>query len=68
MAERLKAISERTMITQSRLVHRALELLFAEYPEPQPKAGSKRARRRTDPLWWDFADLLDYQLSALDSI
>jgi predicted DNA-binding protein len=41
MAERLKAISERTMITQSRLVRRALELLFAEYPEPQAKPGGK---------------------------
>jgi predicted DNA-binding protein len=43
-AEKLKAISERTMITQSRLVRRALELLFAEYPEPQTKPGSKVRR------------------------
>jgi predicted DNA-binding protein len=41
MAERLKAISERTMITQSRLVRRALELLFVEYPEPQGKPGGR---------------------------
>jgi len=42
MAERLKAISERTMITQSRLVQRALELPFAEYPKPQ---SSSKARK-----------------------
>jgi predicted DNA-binding protein len=41
MAERLKAISERTMITQSRLVRRALELLFAEYPEPQTRPAGR---------------------------
>jgi predicted DNA-binding protein len=45
MAERLKAISERTMITQSRLVRRALELLFQEYPEPQPSKSSSKARK-----------------------
>jgi predicted DNA-binding protein len=45
MAERLKAISERTMITQSRLVRRALELLFAEYPEPQPSKPGRKARK-----------------------
>jgi hypothetical protein len=43
MAERLKAISESTMITQSRLVRRALELLFAEYPEPQPTKPAGKA-------------------------
>jgi predicted DNA-binding protein len=45
MAERLKAISERTMITQSRLVRRALELLFAEYPDPQPSKQGSKARK-----------------------
>lgn len=45
VAERLKAISERTMITQSRLVRRALELLFAEYPEPQPSRQGSKARK-----------------------
>lgn len=41
MAEHLKALSERTMITQSRLVRRPLELLFAEYPEPPTKPADK---------------------------
>ena len=33
-AERLRVLSERTMIPQSRLLRRALELLFAEYEKP----------------------------------
>jgi len=35
-AEQLRELSERTMIPQSRLLRRALELLFAEY-EPEKK-------------------------------
>jgi len=41
-AERLRALSERTMIPQSRLLRRALELLFAEYAEgPREPKGAK---------------------------
>jgi len=40
MADQLKELSERTMVPQSRLLRRALELLFAEY-------GSGGRGRRT---------------------
>lgn len=33
-AARLRALSERTMIPQSRLLRQALALLFAEYEKP----------------------------------
>ena len=40
MADKLKGLSERTMIPQSRLLRQALDLLFAHYEEratPEPK-------------------------------
>jgi predicted DNA-binding protein len=40
-AERLKELSTRTEIPQSRLVRQALELLFAKYSEAVPKQGTK---------------------------
>jgi predicted DNA-binding protein len=43
-AERLRALSERTMIPQSRLLRRALELLFAEYE--RPKKAKKAAQQK----------------------
>ena len=44
MYGKLKEISDRTMITQSRLVRRALELLFAEYKDVlhEPKISKSR--------------------------
>lgn len=44
-AERLRALAERTMIPQSRLLRRALELLFAEYPEGPREPRGGKARR-----------------------
>ena len=41
MAEKLKELSTRTDISQSRLVRQALELLFAKYSENVPKQGTK---------------------------
>jgi len=43
MADKLKSLSERTMIPQSRLLRQALDLLFAHYEEP---AGSDLKGRR----------------------
>ena len=40
-AERLKELSTRTEIPQSRLVRQALELLFAKYSESVPKQAAK---------------------------
>jgi predicted DNA-binding protein len=40
-AEKLKALSTRTDIPQTRLVRQALELLFSKYQEASPKPGSK---------------------------
>lgn len=40
-AEKLKELSARTEIPQSRLVRQALELLFARYAEPVTKPGTK---------------------------
>jgi predicted DNA-binding protein len=43
MAAKLKALSEQTMIPQSRLLRRALELLFEEYSgHSKPPAGKGR--------------------------
>jgi predicted DNA-binding protein len=44
-AERLRALSERSMIPQSRLLRRALELLFAEYDGAPERP--KKPRRPT---------------------
>jgi len=41
MAAKLKALSERTMIPQSKLLRKALELLFDEYPEGKPATTGK---------------------------
>jgi|HubBroStandDraft_5_1064220.scaffolds.fasta_scaffold1977730_1 predicted DNA-binding protein len=41
IAEKLKELSARTEIPQSRLVRQALELLFAKYSEAVPKQGTK---------------------------
>ena len=41
IAEKLKELSARTEIPQSRLVRQALELLFAKYSETVPKQGIK---------------------------
>ena len=41
MSERLKELSTRTEIPQSRLVRQALELLFAKYSETVSKQGTK---------------------------
>jgi predicted DNA-binding protein len=41
IAEKLKELSARTEIPQSRLVRQALELLFAKYSETAPKQGTK---------------------------
>ena len=41
MAEKLKGLSVRTEIPQSRLVRQALELLFAKYSETAPERGTK---------------------------
>jgi len=40
-AEKLKELSTRTEIPQSRLVRQALELLFTKYSESVPKLGTK---------------------------
>jgi predicted DNA-binding protein len=40
-ADKLKELSARTEIPQSRLVRQALELLFAKYSEAFPKPGTK---------------------------
>ena len=40
-ASQLRALSERTLIPQSALLRRALELLFAEYQEARPKKRAK---------------------------
>jgi hypothetical protein len=40
-ADKLKELSTRTEIPQSRLVRQALELLFAKYAETAPKQGAK---------------------------
>ena len=40
-AEKLKELSNRTEIPQSRLVRQALELLFAKYSENASKQGTK---------------------------
>ncbi len=40
-AEKLKELSTRTEIPQSRLVRQALELLFEKYSESIPKQGTK---------------------------
>lgn len=40
-AERLKDLSTRTEIPQSRLVRQALELLFAKYGDTGPKPVAK---------------------------
>jgi predicted DNA-binding protein len=44
-AERLRALSERTMIPQSRLLRRALELLFAEYSEGARESKGGKGRK-----------------------
>jgi predicted DNA-binding protein len=41
IAEKLKELSARTEIPQSRLVRQALELLFAKYSEIVTKQGAK---------------------------
>lgn len=41
IAEKLKELSARTEIPQSRLVRQALELLFAKYSETVPKQGTR---------------------------
>lgn len=41
VAAKLRELSERTMIPQSRLLRRALELLFAEYSEGAAKPPGK---------------------------
>jgi hypothetical protein len=41
IAEKLRELSTRTEIPQSRLLRQALELLFAKYAEPVPKQGTK---------------------------
>ena len=41
IAEKLKELSARTEVPQSRLVRQALELLFANYSETVPKQGTK---------------------------
>lgn len=41
-ADRLKALSERTMIPQSRLLRQALELLFEKYEEPARPSGKPK--------------------------
>jgi predicted DNA-binding protein len=41
IAEKLKELSARTEIPQSRLVRQALELLFAKYSENVTKQGAK---------------------------
>jgi predicted DNA-binding protein len=45
MAEKLKSLSDRTMIPQSRLLRQALDLLFAHYDsaprEPKPAKARK---------------------------
>jgi predicted DNA-binding protein len=41
IAEKLKELSARTEIPQSRLVRQALELLFSKYSEAIPKQGTK---------------------------
>jgi predicted DNA-binding protein len=41
VAERLRELSARTEIPQSRLVRQALELLFAKYSESVSKQGTK---------------------------
>jgi predicted DNA-binding protein len=41
IAERLRELSTRTEIPQSRLLRQALELLFAKYSDNVPKQGSK---------------------------
>lgn len=40
-AEKLRQLSARTEIPQSRLVRQALELLFAKYADSAPKQGAK---------------------------
>lgn len=37
-AERLKKLAAKTDISQTKLVRRALELLFAEYEQPERKS------------------------------
>ena len=44
IAAKLKELSERTMIPQSRLLRRALELLFSEYSEVAAKPPGKSRR------------------------
>jgi predicted DNA-binding protein len=41
MAEKLRELSTRTEIPQSRLVRQALELLFVKYSETVPKQATK---------------------------
>jgi predicted DNA-binding protein len=41
IAEKLRELSTRTEIPQSRLLRQALELLFAKYAETVPKQGTK---------------------------
>jgi predicted DNA-binding protein len=41
-AERLKALSARTDIPQSRLLRQALELLFAKYDAGEPRGAKGR--------------------------
>ena len=45
MADKLRQLSERTMIPQSRLLRRALELLFVEYATPTKAPGSGKGRK-----------------------
>jgi len=52
MAAKLRALSERTMIPQSKLLRKALELLFDEYPEGKPPTGGKgRKTGGIEPSW-----------------
>lgn len=45
LAAKLRDLSERTMIPQSRLLRRALELLLAEYADQGKGAGGSKGRK-----------------------